>query len=650
MLGRWSVRRVTALAAVLGLALGLAALAALTIWGAGASRAMTDRVRGFNEAGAHWNLVFVHLNEEDAALREFLATGGSPPRREPLQRVIGSANVDLEWLKRHGDQVEISHVDMLTVGYADYTRVLTLILESPEKSDELSDYGALALLEIGPLRDQVVANVERKQRELAQYLVAVDRDSRTLRWVTGGVVTVDLLLCVVSMAFLVANQQRAEREAFSSRHQALHDALTGLANRQLLADRIGSAIQEAGRTEHLVGLLLVDLDRFKAVNDTLGHQCGDLLLQQVAQRLVRSVRETDTVARLGGDEFAVLLPDLDASENLSRIAGEIRRAVQQPVELNGLMVDFGASIGASVYPDDSATGEELLRHADVAMYVAKRGGLGVNTYDRDSDAYDPRTLSMLSELRHGIERGELVLYYQPKASAFDRSVLGVEALVRWYHPSRGMLAPQDFLPIAERGELIEQLTDAVLQTAIRQAGHWVAAGTRLPVSVNVAARSVLDSTFPSRVAQLLEIYDVPPDLLTVELTESVIAADPQLAAKALQEVRALGVHVSIDDFGAGYSSMAFLRDIPVDEVKIDRGFVTTMRTDERNHLLVKAMVVLARNLMLTVVAEGVEDELTLETLRGLGCQVVQGYYIGEPMPPGDLGRWLDGQSSVAATR
>ncbi|MBN1172433.1 MAG: EAL domain-containing protein, partial [Micromonosporaceae bacterium] len=607
----------------------------------GLSQDTTARVRAFNEVSARWNLAFTHLSTEDAVLREFLATGGSVHKRQTLRDVVGSVNADLEWLEHHGGRIEAEHVAMLRVEYDGYTKVMEFVLSSPEKSERLTVYGDLALMEFGSLRAQIGANVERKQREFVQYLVGVDQDNLRLRWGAVAVVAVDLLLCIASMVVLVTYQRRAEREASSSRHQALHDALTGLANRQLLADRIEIAIREADHTDRLVGLLLIDLDRFKIVNDTLGHHYGDVLLCQVAERLIGSSRKTDTVARLGGDEFAVLLPDMDSVEDLPQIAEELRRAIQQPVELNGMLVDFGASVGASIFPRDSFDGEELLRHADVAMYVAKRGGFGVNVYDPRSDVHDPMALSILSELRHSINHGHLVLYYQPKVAVADRSLLGVEALVRWQHPSRGLLAPDAFLAIAERGEIIEELTDEVLRIAISQAGAWAGLGLRLPVSVNVTARSLLDPTFSTRLAQLLEQHGVSPDMLTIELPESAISADPALAAKALQEIRTLGVRASIDDFGTGFSSMTFLRDAAVDELKIDRGFVTTMRTDERNHVLVKTMILMARTMAVGVIAEGVEDELTLETLSGLGCQAVQGYHICEPMPAEALSRWLD---------
>jgi diguanylate cyclase (GGDEF)-like protein len=641
MRDRWLARRAAAKIAVGGLALGLVALAGLTIWATIQMRSATVRVKAFNEISSQWNTIFVRLGAEDAALRELLATNGSEFARKTLIASIGSAEPNLRWLERHGGPVEADHVRMLRLAYGKYSDVVRAILVAGAARGELSTYRDLAALDSGQVRDQVVANVERKQRELAQYLAEVDRRNVSLRLIAVGIVVVSLVFCAMSTAVLVVYQRRAERAAARSRHQALHDPLTGLANRHLLAEHTARAIGDARRRHGVTSLLLIDLDRFKQVNDTLGHYCGDALLQQVADRMAATSREGDIVARIGGDEFAILLSAVDDPDDVPMIAERVRRAIEEPVELDGCWVDVGASIGASVFPVDCDSGEELLRHADAAMYTAKRGKLGVAMYTPDGGDGESKKLPLLYELRRGIEEGGLVLHYQPRVDIRTPRVEGVEALVRWLHPSRGLLLPDAFLPLIEHSEFVERLAAVVLHAAAEQVHDWLVAGRRMSVAVNIAARSLLDPDFPAMVAGAVERFDIPPRLLTLELSESALTARPTAAVEALRQLRTRGVRISIDRFGAGYSSMALLRDLPVHEVKLDRGLIARMRVDDRDRAVVRATIDLAHTLSLDVVAMGVEDEETLAILSGLGCHVVQGYHVGGPMPPAELNAWLD---------
>lgn len=641
MLGRWLARRSVARVALFGLAIGMIALAGLSVWSMVQTSKATAQVERFNEISAHWNTVFVQLRAEDAALDEFLTTRGSDYARQPLIDTIGSAEESLKWLERNGGSLEANHVNMLRMEYEQYTNVVKAILGVAAAGGDLAGYEDLADLDFSQIRDQVVANVERKQRELAAYLVDVRQRNTSLGLIALAVAVVDLSFCAVSTAVLAVNQRLAERAAAKSRHQALHDPLTTLANRHLLAEHTNRAINEARRKEGMISLLLIDLDRFKQVNDTLGHHCGDVLLQRVAERMAMTARDSDVVARLGGDEFAVLLSSLDSSEDVPVIAERIRSAIEEPVELEGCWVDVGASVGASIFPIDCEDGEELLKHADAAMYTAKRGRLGVSVYNPDGEHAGSHGRPLLYELRREVERGTLIVHYQPRIDLRTMEVTGVEALVRWMHPTRGLLMPEAFLSLIEHSEFMERLTEAVLHAAASQAHKWMAAGHPRSVSVNIAERSLLDPDFPTLVARVIEEFGLPPLLLTLELHETVLTSGAEEVAEAVRALRTQGVRVSIDGFGSGASSMALLRDLPVHEVKLDRGLIGRVCADDRDRAVIRATLDLARNLALNVVAVGVEDGDTLSQLAELGCDAVQGYLISRPLPAAELNGWLD---------
>jgi len=457
------------------------------------------------------------------------------------------------------------------------------------------------------------------------------------------------LLAVVLLALLglcVLGLRRLAHHGRLREHAATHDALTGLPNRTLLRDRTGQAIRQADRDLVPAALLLLDLDRFKEVNDTLGHHYGDQLLLQVGERLRRALREVDTVARLGGDEFAVLLPKIATGEGAVAVANKLQTALEEPFALEGLSLDVEASIGVALYPDHAADADELLQRADIAMYTAKQTHAGFVLFDPKLDQHSPRRLALLGELRRAIEQQQLVLHYQPKVDAHTGRVLGVEALVRWQHPEHGLVPPDEFIPLAERTGLIAPLTHYVMDAALRQCRAWQQAGHELSVAVNISARRLLDLAFPEEVAGLLAAWQVPARQLVLEITESTIMADPAHALQILGRLNTMGVQLAIDDFGTGYSSLAYLKTLPVHELKVDRSFVTQMTSNASDAVIVRSTVDLGRNLGLRVVAEGVEDQTTWRELDALGCDAIQGYHVSRPVPADDLTSWLKQQQAA----
>jgi diguanylate cyclase (GGDEF)-like protein/PAS domain S-box-containing protein len=431
--------------------------------------------------------------------------------------------------------------------------------------------------------------------------------------------------------------------------QAFTDQLTGLPNRALLRDRAQQALRLAGRQGVTAALLLLDLDRFKEVNDTLGHHHGDLLLQQVAERLHGSLRGSDTVARLGGDEFAVLLPQIAGVQEAKVVADKLSAAIEAPFAVDGLSLDVDVSIGVAVYPDHASDPNELLQRADVAMYAAKATHSPYTIYDPSLDQHNPRRLGLLGQLRRALAAGELVVHYQPKADVRSGRILGMEALVRWQHPEHGLLGPGEFVPLAETTGLIRPLTAHVLDAALRQCRAWQDAGRELSVAVNLSTRCLLDLTLPDQITALLEDTGVAPQRLVLEITESAIMTDPTRALEILNRLHVLGVQLAIDDFGTGYSSMAYLKSLPVDELKVDRSFVKHLRDNQSDAVIVRSTVDLGHNLGLRVVAEGVEDQATWQELATLGCDSVQGYYLARPMPAAELVAWLATQPQPAAS-
>jgi diguanylate cyclase (GGDEF)-like protein len=440
---------------------------------------------------------------------------------------------------------------------------------------------------------------------------------------------------------IVAGASRTlRRQAEVNEHQALHDALTDLPNRTLFHDRVGQALAVSRREHISVAVMIMDLDRFKEVNDTLGHASGDELLTQAGARLRAALRESDTVARLGGDEFGVLLPKVVDSVAAASVARKLRKAFEEPFTIHGLALQIEASVGIALYPEHGDDVHSLLQRADVAMYVAKEQPGGCEIYAQERDDYSPDRLTMLTELRRAIDQGELLLHYQPKAELRSGEVKSVEALVRWSHPVRGLMAPDEFIPLAQKAGVIVPLTFFVLNEALRQCRTWQLEGLDLSVGVNLSARNLLDVHLPDTVGELLGRWEVPPSLLELEITESTLLADPIRAMHVLSRLSGMGVRLAIDDFGTGYSSLAYLKRLPVDELKIDKSFVQGMEEDEDDAIIVRSTIDLGRNLGLRVVAEGVETAAAWRRLVALGCDVAQGYYLSRPVPAAELASWL----------
>jgi diguanylate cyclase (GGDEF)-like protein len=421
--------------------------------------------------------------------------------------------------------------------------------------------------------------------------------------------------------------------------EQLRDPLTGLPNRQWLLERIWSALDDAERIGARSALMLIDLDRFRSVNDTLGHLAGDRLLLQIADRLRIALPRGAEAARLGGDEFAVLLPVADSTTSATRIARTLVAALSSPLDLDGLTLVLEASAGVAVFPDHAVDAEGLLRRADVAMYQAKRDRTGVEVYESKRDSNTPDRLGLLGDLRRALDAHEVQLHYQPKVR-FDGQVAGLEALVRWVHPERGKVPPDEFIAIAESSGLMPHLTEYVLDTALAQVAEWRAQGLYVPVAVNVSPRDVHTPGFAGSVAARLARHGVPAGALQLEITEHVLLEDPSRAGDTLAALTGHGVKMSLDDFGTGYSSLVHLRRLPVSELKIDRSFVAKLAVDTEDAEIVRCTVDLAHSLGLLVVAEGVEDDETWERLRDMGCDAVQGWLVAAAMPPEETTAWL----------
>ena len=461
--------------------------------------------------------------------------------------------------------------------------------------------------------------------------------------ITATPITFGGRAAVLSFNRDITARARAEE---ALRHQARHDSLTDLPNRTLLNERLDEALAVAACGGHDVALLLMDIDRFKEVNDTFGHHMGDLLLQRVARRLSGAIRASDTVARLGGDEFAVLLPTTDTA-GAEAVARALLAVLDAPVELEGQALHVGASIGVALAPDHGSDGTTLLRRADVVMYAAKRAHLGHAVYDPSHDGHDATRLTLAGDLSRALARDELELHYQPQVAVASGQAVGVEALVRWRHPLQGLIPPDRFIPLAEQTGLIRPLTLWVLEAALRQSRVWARDGLDLNIAVNLSTWDLHAPDLPEIVAGLLVRYHIPAGRLCLELTESAVMADVEGSRDVLARLDALGVRLAVDDFGTGYSSLAYLARLPVDELKIDRSFVQRLTTDASDATIVASTIGLGHSLGLTVVVEGVEDAETWALLGQLSCDTAQGYYLSRPLPAAELERWLRRPQAVA---
>jgi diguanylate cyclase (GGDEF)-like protein len=638
--------RVAGRLALGGLALVLVSLAGVSVWGAGQTRRATGQAARAARQSSLFDRARFAVASEEALERGYQIAPDPKLRVDFAATAAGLASL-LHQIQTTGSSSDRAIAESVLVEHARYLVLARQLFASVNAGNDALTLALdeEALPRVHVIEGLIFAVAAKHSRQAQTSLAALRRnESSVLVW-TLAVFAFGLCLLVLCCLVLVSSARRLERQGALTRHQALHDALTGLPNRVLLLDRGERAFAAARRTGGSVGLLLLDLDRFKDINDTLGHHQGDALLRGVATRLASSVRETDSIVRLGGDEFAVLLPQLLDPETAIGVAERMLQALRQPFVLDELAVEVDASIGVAVSADHGDDVDILLQRADVAMYVAKQTHSGATLYAPELDINSPRRLALLADLRRAIEQGGLTLYYQPKVDLASGEVRGVEALVRWDHPQLGAISPAEFVPLAEGTALIHPLTTFVLETALRQQRAWHESGYDLTMAINLSARSLLDVGFPQQVSALLEAHAVKPSQLVLEITESTLMTDPARAQRILHELDSLGIRISIDDFGTGYSSLARLKDLPVHELKIDRAFVTSMQSIHSDAVIVRSTIDLARNLGLAVVAEGVEDKSVLNELSDLGCDTAQGYYLSHPVPAHEFLAWLNKQQT-----
>jgi diguanylate cyclase (GGDEF)-like protein len=463
--------------------------------------------------------------------------------------------------------------------------------------------------------------------------------------VAGALEFALVVLFVFLIPMLARTSRRLRSYVAEIRYRATHDALTGLSNREALHENVRLALSARAEGEH-VAVLLIDLDRFKEVNDSLGHDAGDELLREIAARLVGVAGEAP-VSRLGGDEFAVVLAGTTPQDAVA-FGHALRHTIEEPLAIRGIPVAVDASIGVALGPDDGTDVGQLVRRADVAMYAAKQARAGVLRYEVETDHNDASKLVLMTELRVAVERGELEVHYQPIVEATSGRLAKVEALVRWQHPTKGMIPPGAFVPLAEHTRLIVDLNRVVMREAVRQCGVWRRSGIDIGVTTNVSVLDLLESPFAATVEQILHEAAFPPRALTIELTEGAFVQEPERVRRTLETLRALGVQVALDDFGTGYSSLSYLKNLPVDILKIDRSFVSDLPGSDDNLAIVAAAVELSHRLGLRVVAEGVETDGQYECLEALGCDLIQGYVVSRPVAASALAEMIEASRSQEA--
>ncbi len=436
---------------------------------------------------------------------------------------------------------------------------------------------------------------------------------------------------------------------YKAAHEATHDAITALPNRLLLMDRLEQAIQSALRLKSSLALFILDIDDFKKINDTLGHYSGDRLLKQVVSRLEGVVRKSDTLARVGADEFAILMQIESNHQNIEGLVKKIQKIFTDPFSIDGLSLEVQTSVGIVIFPDHGKELETIMQRGNVALDAAKKDSRKYMIYSSNLDKNSPHRLTMMGELRHAIPNEELVLYYQPKIDLKNQKVIGAEALVRWQHPEHGFLPPDEFIPMAERTGLIKPLSIWVLNNALGQAEKWHKQNLKLTIAINLSPVTFLDTELPNLIIGLLSLYEVPPEYVTFEITEGSMIKDPDLALEIMNRLTETGIKISIDDFGTGYSSLAYFKNLPTSEVKIDKSFVTDMLSSEKDAVIVRSIIDLGHNLSLSVVAEGVENKATALSLKKMGCDILQGYYISRPVSNEDFLAWLPTEKSKEVT-
>ncbi|NYI41233.1 putative bifunctional diguanylate cyclase/phosphodiesterase [Demequina lutea] len=627
--------------AIAGIVAVLISVSFFVVWSPQATAEAAARAANSSAVSDDFAQAAAAVAAEESLGRKYRLEPG-PDVRARYESAAADALVALRQGRADGGKAEAELVDQVLVLHRSYLDSIDRMFAAVDRGDA-ADVLRIDAEEVDPsfeVIQRLVAN-----EAVAEHAVAVasldnlQRLEGLHRKLIPGVFLLGLVLVALLASVTRGYRTLLDSERAGALYDSLHDALTGLPNRTLLTDRLYRALEEGLHAGSTTGLLLIDLDRFKEVNDTFGHHYGDELLAKIGPRLRAHVRQGDTIARLGGDEFAVLLPGVGDRATAVVIADALQHALEVPFQVAGVDLDVEASIGivlSGEHGDDTTT---LLQRVDIAMYVAKAEHLGVFVYDPDADSHSPGKLALLGELRRAIENDELLLHFQPQVSIDTGEVTGAEALVRWQHPTRGLVYPDDFVPLAERTGLIGPLTGFVLNAAVIQAKAWSDAGQPLPVAVNLSVRNLSDEDLPRQVAALLKAHQLPASLLKLEVTESAIMFDPVGAARVLRQLADLGVEISIDDFGAGYTSLGQLKSLPVTEFKIDKSFVMNMNQDASDALIVHSVVDLGHHLGLTIVAEGVENPAALEQLAAYGCDNAQGYYLCRPVPVDAFDDW-----------
>jgi diguanylate cyclase len=627
--------------ASIGLVLVMFGVSAFAVWTSQATSAAARSADVASTLADSYAQAATAVAAEESQERKYRLEPG-PGVRARYDAATGRLLGAFALVARDGDQVDRARVTAVLGEHRIYvaaiSRMFTLVDQGDTPAVLKIDAG-----EVDPQFQRIQQTVDAAAVAHHQESVAQLSHLRRLEAVTSQLTPLVFLLGLLLAAILVSvtrvHRRLLDRERSNALHDSRHDALTGLPNRVLLYDRLDQVLRAARRAGATAGLLLIDLDRFKEINDTFGHRYGDALLTQIGPRLRLALPQADTVARLGGDEFAILFPDIGDLHAAMAVASKLREALEKPFLVEGVALDVEASVGVVLSGEHGADPETLLQRADIAMYVAKVQNLGVFAYDPSVDSHTPARLALLGELRRALSLGQLVVHYQPKVTIRTSEVVGAEALVRWQHDDRGLIFPDTFIPLAEHSGLIGPLTTYVLGAALSQARVWMDEGRPLMVSVNLSARSLLDERLPQQVADLLATHGVPATLLVLEVTESSLMTEPDRARRLLEALSALGVRLSIDDFGAGYTSLGQLKNLPVSELKIDKSFIMNMRTDPSDAMIVQSIIELGHNLGLAIVAEGVETAAVLTDLTAFGCDIAQGNYMSRPVPATAFDSW-----------
>lgn len=637
VLSRWLAGRLARVAA-LGLVLVLVLVSAYVLWASVYTATVTEHALETSQLSSDYEAASRAVATEESLERKYRLEPGPDvlarfdAAAAELVQALGRVRID-------GDATDAAEANDVLTAHAPYLRAIKELFVAVDRGDE-----AAVLIIDGERVDPLFISIQATTDSAAQAhkelsvsaLDVLRRVERFTSTVTPLVFIIGLALVVAFTSVLRRVRKQLDGQRERAMHHSLHDALTGLPNRMLLADRFDRALDAGLRSHRTTGLLLIDLDRFKEVNDTLGHHIGDGLLALIGPRLATVLRDGDTIARLGGDEFAVLLPEVEGLAGAITIAENLNVALSEPFTVEGIDLAVEASIGVVVSGIHGSDATSLFQHADVAMYIAKEQGLGLFGYRPDLDVHSPERLALLGDLRHALDADEFVLNYQPQVSLTTGEFTGAESLVRWQHPTRGLIMPNDFIPLIEHTALVGPFTRRMLELALTQIRLWLDSGFRIPVAVNVSARNLVDDRFVADVFDLLDVHGVPPDMLGLEVTESAMMTEPSWALRTLVRLHERGIRISVDDFGAGYTSLGELKNLPVSELKIDYSFVLSMDTDVGNALIVRSVIELGHNLGLTVVAEGVETETVLGMLSADGCDIAQGFLLSHPVPPGEL--------------